>query len=156
MMTSLLSFSDNFLTPKPPLPSPCLYLIKCAHNTDERMTQNIPSKYTIVSVPEEKANSCQRDSECWRVPGACTCILTDDRVTSMMNAFDRDNTMLGRITSLRTLPFDNLLLNYTITTSKRDRIGLSCIKHSVTNLANANTYTWLALPLMTDLTTGRF
>ena len=28
------------------------------------MTQNIPSKDTIVSLPEEKVNSCQRDREC--------------------------------------------------------------------------------------------
>ena len=65
----------------------------------ERMTQKIPLKDTIVSLPEEKANSCQRDSKCWRVPGACTCIVTDDGVTSMTNAFDRDNAMIGRITS---------------------------------------------------------
>ena len=45
------------------------------------------SKDTIVLLLEEKANSCQRDSECWRVPGACTCIVTDDGVTIMMNAF---------------------------------------------------------------------
>ena len=32
------------------------------------------------------------------VPGSCTCIVTDDGVTSMMNAFDRDNAMLGGIT----------------------------------------------------------
>ena len=70
--------------------------------TYDGMTQKIPSKDTIVSLPEEKANSCQRDSECWRVPGACTCIVTDDGVTSMMNAFDRDNAMLGRITFRRT------------------------------------------------------
>ena len=62
------------------------------------MTQKIPSKDTIVSLLEEKANSCQRDSECWRVPGACTCIVTDDGVTSTMNDFDRDNATLGRIT----------------------------------------------------------
>ena len=51
------------------------------------MTRKIPSKDTIVLLLEEKANSCQRDSECWRVPGTCTCIVTDDGVTSMMNAF---------------------------------------------------------------------
>ena len=45
------------------------------------------TKDTIVSLPEEKANSWQRDSECWRVPGACTYIVTDDGVTSMMNDF---------------------------------------------------------------------
>ena len=42
---------------------------------------------------------------CWRVPGAC--MITEnhqayDGVTSMMNAFDRDNAMLGRITFWRT------------------------------------------------------
>ena len=68
----------------------------------DRMTQKIPSKDNIVLLPEEKANSCQRDSECWHVPGSCTCIVTDDRVTSIMNAFDRDNAMLGRISSWRT------------------------------------------------------
>ena len=71
------------------------------------MKQKIPSKDTIFSLPEEKANSCQRDSKCWRVPGACTCIVTDARVTSMMNAFDRDNAMVGGITFWRTCPFDN-------------------------------------------------
>ena len=76
--------------------------MKYAHNTDDGMTRKIPSKDTIVSLPEEKSNSCQRDSKCWRVTGTCTCIVTDDGVTSMMNAFDRDNAMLGRINSLRT------------------------------------------------------
>ena len=66
------------------------------------MTQKIPSKDTIVSLPEEKANICQRDSKCWRVPGVCTCVVTDDGVTSMMNNFDRDNAMLGEITFRRT------------------------------------------------------
>ena len=66
------------------------------------MTQKIPSKDTIFLLPEEKANSCQRDSECWRVPGACTCIVTDARVISMMNAFDRDNATVGGITFWRT------------------------------------------------------
>ena len=51
--------------------------------TYDGMTQNIPSKDTIVSPPEEKANSCQHDSECLRVPGVCTCVVTDDVVTSM-------------------------------------------------------------------------
>ena len=62
-------------------------------------------KDTIISLPEEKANSCQRDSECWRVPGACTCIEIDDGVTSMMNAFDCDNAMLGKITFFENLTF---------------------------------------------------
>ena len=52
-----------------------------------RMTQKIPLKDTIVSLPEERANICQRASECWLMPGECTCIVTDDGVTSMMNAF---------------------------------------------------------------------
>ena len=65
--------------------------------TYEGMTQKIPSKYTIFLLPEEKANSCHRDSECWRVPVTCTCIVTDDGVTSMMNAFDHDNAILGGI-----------------------------------------------------------
>ena len=68
------------------------------------MTRKIPFKDTIVLLPEEKANSCQRDSEFWRVPGAFTCIVTDDGVTIMMNAFDRYNAILGRITF-----FENLL-----------------------------------------------
>ena len=74
-----------------------------AHDrTYDGMTQKIPSKYTMVSLPEQKANSYQCDSKCWRVPGACTCIVTDDGVTSTMNDFDHDNAMLGRITSWRT------------------------------------------------------
>ena len=77
-------------------------LIKYAHNTYNGMKQKIPSKDTIVSLQEEKANSCQRESEFWHVPGACTCIATYDRVTIMMNAFDRDNAMLGGITFQRT------------------------------------------------------
>ena len=60
------------------------------------------TKDTIVSLPEEKANSCQSDSKCWRVPGVCTCIATDEGVTSTMNAFDCDNAMLGRIKFRRT------------------------------------------------------
>ena len=65
------------------------------------------TKDTIVLLPEDKVNSCQRDSKCWRIPGVCTCIVTDDRVTSMMNDFDRDNAMVGGITFWRTCPFDN-------------------------------------------------
>ena len=67
-----------------------------------RYVRQDDTKDTIVSLPKEKTNSCQRDSECWRVPGACTCIVTDDGVTSTMNAFERDNFMLGRITFWRT------------------------------------------------------
>ena len=59
-------------------------------------TQKIPSEDTIVLLTEEKANSCHHDSEFWRMPGACTYIVIDDRVTSMRNAFDRDNAMLGK------------------------------------------------------------
>ena len=77
-------------------------LIKYAHNTYDGMTQNIPSKDAIVLLQEEKANSCQCDSKCWRMPGVCTCIVTDEGVTSMMNAFDRGNAMIGGITSWRT------------------------------------------------------
>ena len=73
-------------------------MIKYAHNMYDGMTRNLPSKYTIVSLLDEKANSCQHDSEFWHVPGACTCIVTDDGVTSIMNDFDRDNAMLGEIT----------------------------------------------------------
>ena len=51
--------------------------------TYDGMTQKMPSKDTIVSLPEENANNCQRDSEFRRVPGTCTCIVTDDVVTSM-------------------------------------------------------------------------
>ena len=80
-------------------------LIKYAHNTYARITPKIPSKDTIVVLPEEKANSCQRDSECWRVTGACTCIVIDDEVSSMRNAFDRDNAMLGKITFPDNFPF---------------------------------------------------
>ena len=80
-------------------------VIKYAHNTYEGRTQKIPSEDAIVLLPEEKANSCQRDSECWRVTGACMCIVIDERVTRMMNAFDRDNAMLGKITFFENLNF---------------------------------------------------
>ena len=73
-------------------------MIRYAHNTYDRRTRKIPSEDTIVLLPEDKANSCQGDSECWRVPVVCTCIVIDDRVTSMRNAFNRDNAMLGGIT----------------------------------------------------------
>ena len=71
-------------------------LIKYAHNTDDGRTRKIPSKDTIVSILEEKENSCQRVSECCRVPGAFTCIVTNDGVTNTMNAFNRDNAMLWK------------------------------------------------------------
>ena len=80
-------------------------LIKYAHNTNDERTQEITSEDTIFLLPEEKANRCQCDSECWRVPGAYTCIVIDDVVTSMRNAFDRDNAMLGEITFFENLPF---------------------------------------------------
>ena len=80
-------------------------MIKYAHNTYYGRTRKIPSENTIILLPEERANSCQRDSECWRVPGACTCIVIDDGVTNMINAFDRDNAMLGKITFFENLPF---------------------------------------------------
>ena len=80
-------------------------LIKYAHNTYYRKTQKIPLEDTIVLLPEEKANSCQSDSKYCRVPGACTCIVIDDGVTSMRNAFDRDNAMLSKITFPENLPF---------------------------------------------------
>ena len=83
-------------------------LIKYAHNTYDGRTRKIPSEDTIVLLPEEKANSCQRDSETWRVLVACIYILIDDRVTSMRNAFDRGIAMLGKITFFENLPlFDN-------------------------------------------------
>ena len=80
-------------------------MIKYAHNTYDGRTRKIPSEDIIILLPEEKENSCQCDRKCWRVPGACTCIVIDDRVTSMMNAFDRDNAMLGKITFFENLPF---------------------------------------------------
>ena len=80
-------------------------MIKYAHNTYNGRTQKIPSKDTIILLPEEKANSSQRDRECWRVPDACTYIEIDDVVTRMMNAFDRDNAILGRITFFEKLSF---------------------------------------------------
>ena len=64
----------------------------------------MPSEYTIVLLPEEKANSCQRDIKCWSVPGVCTYIVIDDGVTSMRNAFDCGNAMFGKITFLENLP----------------------------------------------------
>ena len=88
-----------------------LNVIKYAHNmlmslrTYGRTAQKIPSKDTIVSLPEEKGNSCQCNSKCWSVPGACTCIVNDDGVTSMMNTFYRNNAMIGRITFLDNLTF---------------------------------------------------
>ena len=73
-------------------------LIKYAHNTYDGKTQKIPSEDAIVLLPEEKADSCHRDSEYWRVLGACTCIVIDDGVTSIGNAFDRGSDSFGEIT----------------------------------------------------------
>ena len=79
-------------------------MIKYAHNTYDGRTRRIPLEDTIVLLPEEKENSCQSDSECWSVPGACTYIVIDDGVTSMRNAFDCGNAMLGKITFFENLP----------------------------------------------------
>ena len=76
-----------------------------AHNTYDGRTQNISSEDTIVLLPEEKADSCQHDSECWCVLGACTCIVIDDGVTSIVNAFNRGSARIGEIAFLRTRPF---------------------------------------------------
>ena len=65
----------------------------------------MPSKDTIVLLREEKANSCQPDRKCWRVPGAGPYIVIDDGVTSTRNAFHRDNDMLEKITFPENLPF---------------------------------------------------
>ena len=82
-------------------------LIKYAHNMYDGRTQNIPSEDTIVLLLEEKVESCQSDSECWRVLGACTCIVIDDGVTIIGNAFDHGSARIGEITFLRTCPFYN-------------------------------------------------
>ena len=79
-------------------------MIKYAHNTYYGRTRKIPSEDTIVLLPEEKANSCQHEMKCWRVQGAFKCVVIDDGVTSMRNAFDRDNAMLGKITFLENFP----------------------------------------------------
>ena len=79
-------------------------LIKYAHNTYNRRTRKIPSEDTIVLLPEEKADRCQRDSECWRVLGACTYIVIDDVVTSIGNDFDRGSARIGEITFFENLP----------------------------------------------------
>ena len=81
-----------------------LYMIKYAHNTYDGRTQKIPSEDTIALLPEEKADSCQRDSKCWRVLGACTYIVIDDGVTSIGNTFDRGSARIGEITFFENLP----------------------------------------------------
>ena len=73
-------------------------LIKSAHNTYNVRTRKMPSEDTIVLLPEEKADSCQRDSGCWCVLGACTYIVIDDGVTSIGNDFNRGNARIGEIT----------------------------------------------------------
>ena len=69
------------------------------------------TKYTIrryiVLLPEEKANSCHRDSESWYVLGACTNFVIDDGVTSIGNSLDCGSAKIGEITFLRTCPFYN-------------------------------------------------
>ena len=80
-------------------------MIKYAHNTYDGRTQKILLEDNIVLLLKEKANRCQSDSKCWQVPGACTCIVIDDGVTSMRNAFDCDYAMLGEITFFENLPF---------------------------------------------------
>ena len=65
----------------------------------------MPSEDTIVLILEEKADSCQRDSKCWRVLGVCTYIVIDDGVTSIGNDFDRGSARISKITFLRTCPF---------------------------------------------------
>ena len=64
-----------------------------------------PSEDTIVLIPEEKADSCQSDSKCWRVMGVCTYIVIDDGETIIGNAFHRGSARIGEITFLRTCPF---------------------------------------------------
>ena len=81
----------------------------------------------IILLLEEKADSYQRDSKCWCVLGACTYIVIDDGVTSIGNAFDCGSARIGEITVLRTFPFYNRQLTYTLTNTKSDRIGLSSI-----------------------------
>ena len=85
-------------------------MVKYSHNTYERRTQQIPSEDTIVLLPEEKADICQRDSKCWRVLGACTYIVIDYRVTRIGNAFDCGSARIGKITFLRTFPFWKLTI----------------------------------------------
>ena len=79
-------------------------MIKYAHNTYDGRTRKIPSEDTFVLLPEEKADSCQRGSKCWRLPGVYTYIVIDDGVTIIGNAFDRGSAMLGKITFFENLP----------------------------------------------------
>ena len=79
-------------------------MIKYAHNKYDERTRKITSEDTIVSLPEEKADSCKSDSKCWRVLGACTYIVIDYGVTSTGNAFDRGSARIGEITFFENLP----------------------------------------------------
>ena len=76
----------------------------CPQYVQREDTKDTIGRY-IVLLPEEKADSCQRDSECWNVLGASIYIVIDDRVTSIGNAFDRGSARIGEITFLRTCPF---------------------------------------------------
>ena len=62
------------------------------------MTQKIP--FFCFRKRKRKTVSVTASVDtCWRVPGACTRTenhQADDGVTIMMNAFERDNAMLGR------------------------------------------------------------
>ena len=81
-----------------------LLVIKYAHNTYGGGTRKIPSEDTIVLLLEDKADRCQRDSECWRVLGACTYIVIDYGVTSIGNAFDSGSARIGEINFFENLP----------------------------------------------------
>ena len=78
--------------------------IKYAHNTYDGRTQKILLEDNIVLLPEEKADSCQHDSKCWRVLGVCTYISIDDEVTSIGNSFDNGNARIGEINFFENLP----------------------------------------------------
>ena len=79
-------------------------MIKYAHNAYAGRTRKIPLEDTIVLLSEEKADSCQRDSKCWRMLGACTYIVIDDGVTSIGNAFNCGSARIGEITFFENLP----------------------------------------------------
>ena len=69
----------------------------------QKDTKDTIGRY-IVLLPEEKVDSCQHDSEWWRVLGARTYIVIDDGVNSIGNAFDCGSARIGEITFLRTCP----------------------------------------------------
>ena len=75
----------------------------CPQYLRQKDTKDTTERY-IVLIMEEKADSCQRDSELWRVLGACTYIVIDDGVTSIGNAFNRGSARIGKINFLRTCP----------------------------------------------------